>query len=186
MKKLTADLKRMLDGLARQDAAEFLPLNEKMQFIGRDAAPRVAAPEPHVNGMQPTAVTVRKIAVVINKGSTDSAFDHAMQACQRLGARLDLLLSGPVSRERMARMEASLQRAGVSFQAVYLSGPVARAIADYAERLLSLIYLVAAEDDPDINELVEQDMPARRRTLPVPLVLIGGRPERRMATASAL
>jgi hypothetical protein len=186
MKKLTDDLKRMLDGLASQDAGEYLPMDEKLRLVSRHPLPDVPvagqapAPQP-----QPQ-VAVRRIAVVINKGSTEAAFDHALQASQRLGTHLDLLLCGPVSRKRVMQLETSARRAGVAFNSVYMSGPVARAIADYTGQYFSLIYVVAPVDDPDMAEMIEETLPARRRTLPVPLVLVGNKPSQPVAAASAM
>ena len=183
MKKLTEDLKRMLDGLACQDAGDYLPMDEKLRRIGRQAGLDVHKVEQPA-APQPTATT-RRIAVVINKGSTDAAFNHALQSCQRLDAHLDLLLLGPVSRERVAQLGNALRRAGVAYQAVYMTGPVARGVADYTKQHYSLIYLVAAVDDPDIAEMLEEVQPARRGYLPVPLVLIGDKLPKRAVAVSA-
>jgi len=184
MKKLTDDLKRMLAGLACQDAGDYRTLEEKLRQIGQSDqtdTPRAANTDaPH------TPATPRRVAVVINKGSTQAAFDHALQACQRLGAHLDLLLSGPANRDRVVQLEAAVQRAGVASRAIYLSGPVARGIADYAEQHYSLLYIVAALDDPDLAEMIEEALPARRRYLPVPLVLVGNKPSKPLAVASAM
>jgi hypothetical protein len=183
MKKLTEDLKRMLDGLAFQDAGDYLPMNEKLRRVGRQAgfnehkAEQPAAPQP--------SGTSRRIAVVINKGSTDAAFSHALQACQRLDAHLDLLLLGPVSRERVAQLETAIRRAGVAFQSVYMTGPVAQGVTVYTKQHFSLIYLVAAVDDPDIAAMIEEVQPARRGYLPVPLVLIGDKLPKRAIAATA-
>jgi hypothetical protein len=183
MKKLTEELKRMLDGLACQDAGDYLPMDEKLRRIGRQAGYDVyQAEQPAVP--QPSGTT-RRIAVVINKGSTDAAFSHALQACQRLDAHLDLLLLGPVSRERVAQLETAIWRAGVAFQAVYMSGPVAQGVTDYTKQHFSLIYLVAAVDDTDIAEMIEEVQPARRGYLPVPLVLIGDKLPKRAMVATA-
>jgi len=183
MKKLTEDLKRMLDGLASQDAGDYLSMDEKLRRIGRHAGSDVQHAEQSAV-LQPTG-TPRRIAVVINKGSTDAAFSHALQACQRLDAHLDLLLLGPVSRERVAQLEVAIRRAGVAFQSVYMTGPVAHGVAEYTKRHYSLIYLVAAVDDPDIAEMVEEVQPARRGYLPVPLVLIGDKLPKRAVAATA-
>lgn len=182
MKKLTEDLKRMLDGLAFQDAADYLSMDEKLRKIDR---PGQADSPVAATTVVPRA-TPGRVAVVINKGSTEAALAHALQSCQRLGAHLDLLLSGPSSRERMLQLEAAVQRAGVAFQSIYLSGPVASGIADYAGQKHSLIYIVAALDDPDIAEMVEEAPPTRRKYLPVPLVLVGNKPEQRLAAAGAM
>jgi hypothetical protein len=186
MKKLTDDLKRMLDGLASQDAGEYLTMDEKLRLVSRHPLPDSTvsgqAPVP-----QPQApATVRRIAVVINKGSTEAAFNHALQSSQRLGAHLDLLLSGPVSRERIVQLETAARRAGVAFDSVYMSGPVARGIADYTGQHFSLIYVVAPVDDPDMAEMIEETLPARRRNLPVPLVLVGNKPSQPVAATSAM
>ena len=183
MKKLTEDLKRMLDGLASQDAGDYLSMDEKLQRIGRHAGFDIRHAEPST--VPQSTVVNRRIAVVINKGSADAAFNHALQACQRLDAKLDLLLLGPVSRERLTQLEAAIRCAGVAFQAVYMNGPVAQGVADYTKRHISLIYLVAAEDDPDIAGMVEEVLPARRGYLPVPLVLIGDRPAKHAVAATA-
>jgi len=182
MKKLTDDLKRMLDGLACQDAGDYLSLDEKLRHIDRSG---------QVDGVE-TATAVapracasrRQIAVVINRGSTEAAFEHALQACQRLGAHLDLLLSGPASRERVVQLEAAVQRAGVTSRSIYLSGSITKAIADYAGQHYLLIYIVAALDDPDLAEMIEDALPARRKHLPVPLVLVGNKPSQTLAVAS--
>jgi len=184
MKKLTADLKRMLAGLACQDAGDYLSLEEKLRQIGQPE--QADTPRAANTDAPPAPATPRRVAVVINKGSTQAAFVHALQACQRLGAHLDLLLSGPASRERVVQLEAAVKRAGVTSRSIYLSGPVARGIADYAEQHYSLTYIVAALDDPDLAEMVEEALPARRRYLPVPLVLVGNKPSKPLAVASAM
>ncbi|HYQ72208.1 MAG TPA: hypothetical protein VET88_09810 [Gammaproteobacteria bacterium] len=184
MKKLTDDLKRMLDGLASQDAGEYLSMDAKLRHVGREM--QSDGPDSGYAASPPSRAAARRIAVVINKGSTEAAYNHALQASQRLDAHLDLLLCGPVSRERVVQLEAATQRAGVAFSSVYLSGPVARGIADYTERNLSLIYVVAPVDDPDMAEMVEETLPARRRYLPVPLVLVGNKTSQPVAAASAM
>lgn len=184
MKKLTEDLKRMLDGLAFQDAGDYLSMDEKLRKMSLPGQPGISGDAtvdaPH------TSATPRHVAVVINKGSVEVAFDHALQSCRRLGAHLDLLLSGPSSRERMVQLEAAVQRAGVACKSIYLSGTVASGIAEYAGQQHSLIYLVAALDDPDIAEMVEEVPPTRRKYLPVPLVLVGDKPEQTIAVAGAM
>lgn len=183
MKKLTEDLKRMLDGLASQDAGDYLSMGEKLRRIGGHAG--FAVHHAERPAVQQQTGTARRIAVVINKGSTDAAFSHALQACQRLDAHLDLLLFGPVSRERVAQLGTAIRRAGVAFRTVYMTGPVAQGVADYTQQHFSLIYLVAAVDDPDIAEMLEEVQPARRGYLPVPLVLTGDKLPKRAVAATA-
>lgn len=177
MKRLNDELKRILDGLASQDAGEYLTMDEKLRFVGEGKQTPPPVPE------RAPAPPARRIAVVLNKGDTNAALHHALQACQRLGARLDVLVNAPAGHEHMARLKATIQRAGIAFQVVTLSGPMAWSIADYAERSRSLVYLVAAVDDPDVGELVEETLPAHRRNLPVPIVLIGDSPSQRHAAA---
>ena len=184
MKKLTEDLKRMLDGLAFQDAGDYLSMGGKLRQMGRSVqadTPRAAT----IPAPQSPAIP-RRVAVVINKGSTEVAFAHALQSCQRLGAHLDLLLSGPSSRERMVQLEAAGQRAGVAIQSIHLSGPIASGVADYAGRQHLLIYIVAALDDPDIAGMVEEAPQSRRKYLPVPLVLVGNKLAQPVTAASAM
>lgn len=79
-----------------------------------------------------------------------------------------------------------MKRAGIASRSIYLSGPVAREIADYAVQHFSLTYIVAALDDPDLAEMTEEAMPARRRYLLVALVLAGNKPSKPLAVASAM
>jgi len=84
------------------------------------------------------------------------------------------------------QLEVAVKRAGAISRLSYLSDTVTRGVADYAEQHYSLICIVAALDDPDLAEMIEEAMPARRRYLPVPLVLAGNKPSKPLAVASAM
>jgi hypothetical protein len=55
-----------------------------------------------------------------------------------------------------------MQRAGVSSESMQLSGPVARAIADYTGQLYSLSDLRIALEGSDLTERVEATWPVCR------------------------
>ena len=65
-------------------------------------------------------------------------------------------------------------------------GWLAAGIEDYVYNHLSLVYLVAAADDPVVKRLVEETLPACHKRLPLPLVLIEGKPAEGFAAAAAL
>jgi hypothetical protein len=184
MKKLTEDLKRMLAGLASQDAGDFLPLEQKMQVIHSGASSsKPAAP---VAGMQAPSPVPRRIAVLVKRGDPGEALAYALEACCRLNAQLDVLYHGPMGTAGMAGLKVRLQHAGVTYRHIDLPEPAVSGIEDYIYNHLSLIYLVAAADDPVVTRLVEETLPTRRKPLPVPLVLIEGKPANGFATAAAL
>jgi len=93
--------------------------------------------------------------------------------------------AGPASRERVVQQEGSLQHAAVAFRSIHLSGPVARGVVDYAEQHYSLLYIVAALDDPDLAGMTGEALPACHRYLPVPLVLVGKKLLQPIAVAGA-
>lgn len=184
MKKLTDDLKHLLAGLASQEAGEFLPIEQKMRVIRIGSAS--GEPAAAVTRIQNPLPAPRRIAVIVSQCGADEALTCVLEACRRLDAQLDLLYHGPSDTTRVAKLEAWLHRAGVGYRSIDLSDPVATGIEDYVYNHLSLIYLVAAADDPLVKRLVEETPPACRKRLPLPLVLIEGKPAEGFAAAAAL
>ena len=185
MKKLSDALKRMLTGLAYQDAGEFLTTHQKWQTL--NSGRRAEKPSPSVQPAVARRPSARRVALISDGRNADGAFDFALQACHRQGAQLELFLHGPVRATDIAALVRRVQREGLVCRRIVLSGNPANAILAHMEKQLSLLYLVASPDDAAARELVEKLALARgKRHLAVPLVLIEDRPKERLAAACAL
>lgn len=175
LKKLTEDLKRMLTGLAYQDAGEFLPINEKMKVfgVGRKSE-EITTPTTEKVLQQ---IPARKRVALISDGfGSEALVDYALHTCQRLGAQLDLLFHGTANTEWKDDVIRQLRRERVSYHRVNLSTNAADDIAEYIHSQLQLLYILAQPNDPAVTELMEEAMLTRGKHLAVPMVLIEHKP----------
>jgi len=175
LKKLTEDLKRMLTGLAYQDAGEFLPMNEKLRAFGVGVNPEEATP-PTTERVLQQIPTRKRIALVSDGFGSEALVDYAMHTCQRLGAQLDLLFHGSANAEWKDEVVGQLRRERVSYHRINLSANAAEDIAEYIHNQLQLLYILAQPNDPAVNELMEEMTLTRGKHLAVPMVLIEHRP----------
>ena len=175
MKKLTKDLKRMLTGLAYQDAGEFLPMNEKLSAFGVGVNPEEATP-PTTQRVLQQIPTRKRVALISDGFGSEALVDYAMHTCQRLGAQLDLLFHGTANTEWKDDVVRQLRREQVSYHRVNLSANAAEDIAEYVHSQLQLLYILAQPNDPAVTELMEEVMLTRGKHLAVPMVLIEHKP----------
>lgn len=170
MKKLSKELKRILTGLAYQDAGEFLTMRDKMNTLGyghvSDAntpqAPRKAA----------RRVANKTIALISDGAGLGAPLDYAIDAGVRQQARIDLLVHGAIDIERISALEKRVHRAGLECKRIQLGVHVIDSIAEYICNHPSLIFVVAVSDDHLARTLIEEVIPQRGGRVPVPLVLI--------------
>lgn len=183
MKKLTKDIKRILSALAYQDAAEFLPMRKKLEIFGVGTSkPKTPGPKPVVTTrMEPAP---KRVALIIHKHAIQATFDYAQQACVRLGAQLDLLFAGPAKTADVDAMEKRLRHEGLAVQRFNLPDNLAKGIENYIQRHPSVVYLVAAQNNPIVREYVEHAASLQGVRLPMPLVLIEEKTIERLSTAS--
>ena len=182
MKKLTNDLKRILAGLARQDAGEFLTMRDKMKVLGADADKRAQLrSRPRAAG-QPTAA--RRIALISDGRGLGAPLDYVIDACTRQGATIDVLVHGVVDSADIAALEERMRAAGLDWRRIQLGTRPLDEIVDYIHDHASLMFLVAMPDDRTVRVLIDDLAPKRRGRLPVPLVLIEERPASRARAKS--
>lgn len=178
LKKLTEDLKRILTGLAYQDAGEFLPMHEKLQAFGVGMNPEATSPTTEKVLQQ--IPTRKRIALISDGFGAEALVDYAMHTCQRLGAQLDLLFHGPVNEEWIDDVVGQLRREQVSYHRINLSTNAAEDIAEYIHSQLQLLYILATPNDPAVNELMEEMTLTKGKHLAVPMVLIEHRPVKQL------
>lgn len=169
MKTLSGALKRMLAGLAHQDATEFVPLADKLGAL-RQVPARGVQPGPFRPGF---TLPRKRVGLISDGQAKPGVLNYAVQACQRQEAQLDLLLHGSVQPQEISALEAQVRNQGLACRSVVLPENAAEGILEHLSCHLSLIYLVASPDDTAVRALVDKPSPTRgKHRLPVPLVLI--------------
>jgi len=175
MTKLSEDLKKMLTGLAYQDAGDFLSIREKMNVLDNASEnpgkPNTAAHtlETRMGG---TRVATKRIAFISNGSGLGAPLDYAIDAALRQNAQIDLLIHGPAGSEYSSALENKIKNSGVRYQRIQLQVTAVCSIVDYIVKHPSLLYLIAMPDDDVAKTLIEEVLPGRRRRIQIPVVLI--------------
>jgi hypothetical protein len=183
MKRLSKELKRMLAGLAYQDAGDYLSTSNKSRLLGYADEKPAGAPMPRP--IEAAAPTLRRIALVSDGRGEGAPLDYAVEAAQRQQAQVDLLLHGCADEQRISNFERRLKQAGVPYRCVRLAEPVLDDLIDYIALQSSLLFLVAMPDDETARVLVEEVIPKRAKCISVPLVLIEAQQSTRSLKQSA-
>ncbi len=179
MTKLSEDLKKMLTGLAYQDAGDFLSIREKMNVLdnasenqGKPNTPAHTL-ETRIGGSSvATRAATKRIAFISNGSGFGAPLDYAIDACLRQNAQMDLLIHGPAGSEYSSALENKIKNSGVRYQRIQLHVTAVSSIVDYIVKHPSLLYLIAMPDDDVAKTLIEEVLPGRRRRIQIPVVLI--------------
>jgi hypothetical protein len=182
MIKLSDDLKRILSGLASQDAGEFLSMHEKMKVLGIGSETRLKPSAPPLNLVKKPATY--RIAFVSDGRGVGAPLDYAIGACLRQGAKIDLLIHGTTDAASVSALESQVRAAGLDCHHIQLGMEPVEDIIDYISNHPSLIFLVALQDDDAAKVLIEVT-PMRGGRIRVPLVLIEDRSSTRPVEQSA-
>ncbi len=183
MTNLTDDLKRILTGLAYQDAGEFLSMHDKMRTLGMGAKNRKKPVSPTHSIVNKPAI--HRIALISDGRGAGAPLDYAIETCSRQGAKIDLLLHGTIDTENIATLETHIRSAGLDYNCIQLGTEPVDGIIEYVCNHPALIFLVAMPDDATAKTLIEEVIPKRGGRIPVPLVLIEDQPSVRPANQSA-
>lgn len=170
MKKLSNALKRILAGLAYQDAGEFLIMSDKMKALGYRSENR-EKPLAISRKVERGPVT-KTIALISDGRGLGAPLDYVIDACLRQDARIDLLVHSVIDVKRISVLIKHVQQAGLDCQRIQLSVNIVDDIVEYICNHPSLIFLVAMPDDAAARVLIEEVIPERGGRVPVPLVLI--------------
>jgi hypothetical protein len=170
MKILSNELKRILTGLAYQDAGEFLSMGDKMKVLGY--GPKIREKPLAASRKVVTRPATKAIALISDGRGLGAPLDYAIDACLRQDARIDLLVHGVIDMESISVLEKRIQEAGLDCHRIQLGARVVDGIVEYICNHPSLIFLVAMPDDAAARVLIEEVIPKRGGRIPVPLVLI--------------
>ena len=182
--KLTEDIKKMLAGLAYQDAGDYLSINEKMKALGGDNSGNRMAASITAGSSEKTAPR-KRIAFASNGKGYGAPLNYAIDTCQRLNADIDLLTYGLVDNDRYREMETRFNNAGIRCRWIQIDADTVNATIDYIVKHPSVMYLIASTENDVARELVENVLPANRRRLGIPVVLIEEQKVSRLHSQSA-
>ena len=188
MAKLSDDLKRMLTGLAYQDAGDFLSIREKMKALGH-ASENPGKPDTPSHMLETrtagTRVATKRIAFISNGRGLGAPLNYAIDACLRQNAQIDLLIYGSADSKYISALKNKIKNSGVNYQRIQLEVTALNSIIDYITKHPSLLYLIAMPDDDVARVLVEEVLPRRRRRIQIPVVLIEDQTVSRLPEQSA-
>ena len=162
MKRLTEDLKRMLNALALQDAGDFLPMRDKMHALN--------------GGVLPPQGEARRVALLSDGRDSNEALHYALNACGNQQASLDLVLYGE-ARNQVEELRQQLQGSAIAYEIILLGKQSVASLGDYLNSRHSLTYLVASADDPLALELTKESSPHLGGRLHLPMVLVDRSPQ---------
>lgn len=171
MNVLTEALKQMLDGLAHQDAGEFLTPSQKTAefFRGTNIKPtqRVVEPAP-----APVVASRRRIALFTGSDLSPDVMEYITQTCTRLQHDLTVLSfeSEHVAQELLAPYREVLDVAGIDIRLVTLGGNSISQLARYLENHPEIYFLACKESGYLGSSYVTGNQ--KKNGMPVPVVVI--------------
>jgi len=190
MAKLSEDLKRMLTGLAYQDAGDFLSRSEKMKVLNSSSkTPKTdsqAKPMATLHTVESNSVKTGKvetmqaarkkstghIAFISNGEGINAPLDYAIESSLRQNAQIDLLIHGAADMNKVAALEKKIRDVGVHFQQIQIEDNAVESIVDYVVKQPSLIFIIATPVDSVAKALIEEVSPKSSNRIHVPFVLI--------------
>lgn len=175
MSVLTAALKQMLDGLAHQDAGEYLTPGQKTaELSGTRIQPAQQVIEP-----EPVAVpeTRRRIALFLGSELAPDVIEYVTETCTRMQHDLTVLTfeSNQVAEALLAPYRETLDTAGIDTRLVTLGGNTVSQLARYLGNHSEIAFLACKAS----GYLGRSYLSGHSNTheMPVPVVVIVERDE---------
>lgn len=170
MKKLTEDLKRMLAGLAYQNAGEMLPMHDKLEAVGVELEPK--NPQSNAERVVRPLPTRKRIAIISDGHGVEGLIDYALHTFSWFGAQFDLLFHGSNDTKWENAAIRQLRREGVAYHRVDLSDDTVQDIATYIKSQHLLLYILGQPNDVVVMELMKQEALRIGVKPAIPMVLI--------------
>jgi hypothetical protein len=170
MKKLSDNLKQMLNGLAHQCDGEFLPMQDKMSALGVKSGTKNISPAPP-KVVKQMAVNQR-IALITDGRGLGAPLNYVIDACQNQEAKIDLLTHGTTDAENITGLENRVKEAGFVCNRIQLGTKAVDNVLEYINNHPGLVFMVAMPDDVVAKKIMDDVIPKQSASIPVPLVLI--------------
>ena len=180
---LTEALKKMLDGLAHQDAGEFLTRSQK---TGEFAQANKISPTQRVVETEraPVAESRRRIALFTGSDLSGDVMEYITQTCIRMQHDLTVLTfeSEHVAQALLAPYRETLDEAGIDIRLVTLGGNTISQLARYLGSHPEISFLACKEAGYLGRSYVTGNQ--KKNEMPVPVVVIVERKESALTPGS--
>jgi hypothetical protein len=173
MQRLSDSLKKMLAGLAFQDAGDYLSLREKTKALGIEA--KVSA-NTSAETISATPSTRRHIALISDGQNAEATLNYAIDTSKRQQAAVDLLIPGGSDKTAITSLEEKLRKNSIAYRCIPLAGQEVDSVMKHIDQQTNLLYLIAMSGDPLAQQLLEAMSTRPGKRMQVPIVLIEARP----------
>ena len=171
MKRLTKIMKQILNGLAAQDAGEYLTMNQKLQVLGLPIDPVTNISSDGAKVVMSSKIPLFRVALLNDEQDPGAALQFAFDACKRQSAGLDIVQHGPETTSSTS-MATEAKQFGLSCEFIQLGSGGVDSLAEYLNSRRGLVYLVTASDDQLALMLSEQSLPRKWGSINVPMVMV--------------
>lgn len=178
MKRLSENLKRILNALALQDAGEFLSTNSKLDMLGVGTG----NPDATTAESRRAAPPRRRVALLSDGENIEGILQYALEACQRQKATLDLVLHG-IGKQMSEKLRDQIMAHDVVHEMILLGEESVSALVEYLNLRRSLFYVIAPADDRLALELTQRVAPAPGGLMYLPIVLVDRKQQKQVTQA---
>ena len=173
MTPLTNALKKILNGLAHEDAGEYLTPRQKAAYLQNTNVNVVGSDEPPpVLSEKAVKSTRRRVAMYMGSTLPAKMMDYVIETCGSLDHDLTVLTfeTAPVSSALLEPYQKQLEERGIALETVKLSGEPIAGLARYL-RSHSEIAFMACKDTGYLGRSYIMGTQAKN-ALPVPVVVV--------------
>ncbi len=168
MKKLTQEIKRMLNALAYANAGENLSRRQKMQALSGSTTPVAAAPAPA------PATHLPQVGLYLGSELPADVMQYVMQTCTRLKHGLTVLTfqSEIEAQTLLAPFKSALDAAGIEPRVSVLTGEPPASLIHALRKRPDVAFLICNESGYLGRSLLKGTV--RQDAIPVPVVMVAG------------
>lgn len=173
MKKLSADLKRMLSALAFADAGELLSTQAKRDILQPTSVNTTHTPVYTVLKAQQNTKPKAQVAILFDGHASEAVLDYLQSLPYIFNAETNILAHGKDTdlAIKTEQLSQRLLKAGRKNTISYLNNEASDVFRDYCNRNPELRYMIAPKDDRLAREIIDNPE-FHRHSQSVPLILI--------------
>jgi hypothetical protein len=171
MFKLNDDLKKILNGLAYQDAGEMLATREKIKYLENALGTNQAISSPPPNTISNSAE--QHIALICDGREHGVSIDYAIETCSRLEGKMDLLIHDSAAQTDTRALEKRIRSAGIQCHSIQLGAKPMQRIQQYLWGTAPVASIIAVLNNKRVKPIIDEILSQPSGTICTPLVLIG-------------
>lgn len=169
MKKMTQEIKRMLEALALANAGDSLTRRQMSRHLAGKPAPESKTPAPVATSQQP------QVGLYLGSELSADVMQYVIQTCTRLKHGLSVLSfqSENEAQTLLAPYQEALAEAGIEMRVAILTGEPPAALIHALRRRPEVAFLICNESGYLGRSLITGAV--RQDSMPVPVVLVASK-----------